>query len=205
MIMMRLLVFIVYLLLSLSVFSQEAGLLKAEIKTKSKLNKLSKSQGFELVGISARFGKGMENVTKVEESITSIVYSGDTLLVEVSLVANCCASFIAELETTNDKILNIIFEKNDINCLCLKGIYLTYKIIAEKGEYAFQMNGAPIKMRKIDPNAETEEMELWDNGNMKSIKVFIGGVLHTEHLFDEDGERTKSLFYKGKEVTEKVY
>ena len=67
------------------------------------------------------------------------------------------------------------------------------------------MNGTPIKMRKIDPNAETEEMELWDNGNIKSIKVFIGGVMHTEHLFDEAGKRTKSLFYKGKEVAEKVY
>jgi hypothetical protein len=203
--MMRLLVFILSLLLSLSVLSQEAGLLKAEIKTKSKLNKLSKSQGFELVGISARFGKGMENITKVEESVTNIEYSGDTLLVEVSLVANCCASFVAELETTNNKILNIVFEKNDINCLCLKGIYLTYKIIAKKGEYAFQMNGTPIKMRKIDPNAETEEMELWDNGNMKSIKVFIGGVLHTEHLFDEAGKRTKTLNYEGSKIIEKNY
>ena len=203
--MMRLLVFILSLLLSLSVLSQEAGLLKAEIKTKSKLNKLSKSQGFELVGISARFGKGMENITKVEESVTNIEYSGDTLLVEVSLVANCCASFVAELETTNDKIFNIVFEKNDINCLCLKGIYLTYKIIAKKGEYAFQMNGTPIKMRKIDPNAETEEMELWDNGNMKSIKVFIGGVLHTEHLFDEAGKRTKTLNYEGSKIIEKNY
>ena len=203
--MMRLLVFILSLLLSLSVLSQEAGLLKAEIKTKSKLNKLSKSQGFELVGISVRFGKGMENITKVEESVTNIEYSGDTLLVEVSLVANCCASFVAELETTNDKILNIVFEKNDINCLCLKGIYLTYKIIAKKGEYAFQMNGTPIKMRKIDPNAETEEMELWDNGNMKSIKVFIGGVLHTEHLFDEAGKRTKTLNYEGSKIIEKNY
>ena len=60
-------------------------------------------------------------------------------------------------------------------------------------------------MRKIDPNAETEEMELWDNGNMKSIKVFIGGVLHTEHLFDEAGKRTKTLNYEGSKIIEKNY
>ena len=202
--MTRLLVLTFSLFLSFSVFSQQAGLLKAEVKTKSKHNKLSKSQGFELVIVSARFGKGMENITKVEEAITSLEYSGDTIIVEVSLVANCCASFVAELETTNDKTLNIIIEKNDINCLCLKGIYLTYKIIGEKGEYAFQMNGAPINMRKIDPNAETEEMEFWDNGNMKSIKMFIGGILHTEYLFNEIGERTKTLKYEGNKIIEKT-
>ncbi len=203
--MIRLFLFILSLLLSFSVLSQETGLLKAEIKAKSKHNKISKSKGFELVGISARFGKGMENTTKVEESVTNIEYSGDTLLVEVSLVANCCASFVAELEITNDKTLNIVFEKNDINCLCLKGIYLTYKIIAKQGDYAFQMNGTPIKMRKVDPNAETEEIEFWGNGNMKSIKMYLGTKLKTEHLYDESGKRTKTLNYEGLKVTEKTY
>jgi len=178
--MIRLFLFILSLLLSFSVLSQETGLLKAEIKAKSKHNKISKSKGFELVGISARFGKGMENTTKVEESVTNIEYSGDTLLVEVSLVANCCASFVAELEITNDKTLNIVFEKNDINCLCLKGIYLT-------------------------SNAETEEIEFWGNGNMKSIKMYLGTKLKTEHLYDESGKRTKTLNYEGLKVTEKTY
>ena len=82
---------------------------------------------------------------------------------------------------------------------------LTYKIIAKQGDYAFQMNGTPIKMRKVDPNAETEEIEFWGNGNMKSIKMYLGTKLKTEHLYDESGKRTKTLNYEGLKVTEKTY
>ncbi|MBL4652666.1 MAG: hypothetical protein JKY53_07345 [Flavobacteriales bacterium] len=202
---MKLFPLLLALTLAFPGFTQEHKLLKAEIKSKSKLNKTSTEKGFEFVAISARFGKGMENLTKVEEAVTSIEYSGDTLVVEVSLVANCCASFVAELETVDNKTLNFVFEKNDIDCLCLKGIYLTYKILAPKGDYNFQMNGTPIEMRRIDPNKETEEMEFWDNGNMKSIKMYIGETLHTEHLYDESGKRTKTLFHKDGKVIEKSY
>ena len=203
--MIKLLPLLFALSLAFSGFTQEHELLKAEIKLKSKLNKASKTKGFEFVAISARFGKGMENITRVEEAVTKTERSGDTLIVEVSLVANCCASFVAELETVNDNTFNFVFEKNDIDCLCLKGIYLTYKIIAPKGDYNIQMNGSPIEMRKIDPNKETEKMEFWDNGNMKSIKMYIGGKLHTEHQYDESGKRVKTFFHKDGQVIEKIY
>ncbi|MBL4625932.1 MAG: hypothetical protein JKY42_12450 [Flavobacteriales bacterium] len=203
--MIKLLPLFLSLLLTLSGVSQEHELLKAEIKAKSKLNKTSASKGFEFVAITARFGKGMENLTKVSEAISDIRFSGDTLLVEASLVANCCVSFVAELEVIDNRTLNFVFEKNDIDCLCLKGIYLTYKIIAPKGEYAFQMNGTNIELRKVDPNAEREEMEFWDSGNMKSIKMYKGEKLHTEHQYNEAGKRIKTLFYKDGKVTEKLY
>jgi hypothetical protein len=202
---MRSLFLITVIFISVSVFGQDHELLKAEIKSKSKLNKSSKAKGYEFVSISARFGKGMENHTKVREEVTAVDYSEDTLIVELSLVANCCASFITELEAVNDKTINFVFEKNDIDCLCLKGIYLTYKIIAPKSEYTFQMNGSTVEQRKIDPNAEREEMEFWDNGNMKSIKMYIGEILHTEHQYDDKGERVKTLIYEGDKIIERTY
>ncbi len=202
---MKYLTLILALFLAIGMYAQDTELLQASVKSKSKLIKANKSKGFELVGISARFGKGMENVSKVNEAITSVQQSGDTLLVEASLVANCCASFVAELDVLDQNTLNLIFEKNDIDCLCLKGIYLTYKIIAPIDDYQFQLNGNPVKLRKIDPNEEREEIEFWENGNMKSIKMYIGEVLHTEHLFDATGKRVKTISYRDGIKEEKTY
>lgn len=203
---MKKLIFILasLILVSFSMAQEEHEFLKTEIKAKSKLNKSSKANGFDLVGISARFGKDMENHTKVNEELTKVARSGDTLIVEASIVANCCASFVTEIEA-KDNIINLLFEKNDIDCMCLKGIYLTYKILAPNRDYNFQINGNAAEIRKIDPNAEREEMEFWDNGNMKAIKLYKGELLHTEHRFDETGKRVKTLFYKDGQVIEKTY
>lgn len=177
-----------------SVLSQE--LLITEIDQSSKNIKSNKKLGKELIGISARFGTEQENQTQILEEFTYKEMSKDTLIVEVATVANCCASFIVDLETQKDNKLNLLYTLKNIDCECLKGFYLTYKILGGTLNDEIQLNGKVLKKRELNPNEEQEKIEFWPNGNIKSIKMFLGTEITSESQFDENGIPTKTIRYK---------
>lgn len=203
--MKKLLTLITLIIVSTLVFSQEQ-LPKTSIVKNSTYKNGNKQKGFELIGVSARFGTKMENQVKVEESIILREFIYDTLIVEVVTPANCCASFECELQVKENNTLNLKFTKEDQDCFCLRGIYLSYKIaVKSRTDNSIELNGKPLEYRKHDPNESRDVTEYYDNGQLKSVKMYLGDELKRVSYFDETGKRTKMIMYNNGQVIEKNY
>jgi hypothetical protein len=181
-------------------------LLKTAVNTNSKFKEQNKNLGYELVDVSARFGSHMEESEKMKVAITNREYIGDTLFVEVVTIANCCASFLCDLEVNDNHNINLLFELNDQDCNCLKGIYLNYKILVKQREkHTITLNGHEMHFREHDPNESREEMEYYPDGKIKVIKMYLGSELKRVTYLDEMGKRTKMLMYNNGKVIEKNF
>lgn len=191
---------------SLAFAQQEEDLLQTAIKQNSTFKTKNAELGYQLLDVTARFATKMESQEKINESITNREFIYDTLLIEVVTPANCCASFECELEAKDAERINLKFTKEDQNCLCLKGIYLTYKILVKsRHDNIIELNGKQLEYRKHDPNESRDVTEYYDNGQVKSIKMYLGAELKRVSYFDENGKRTKMLMYNGGKVIEKNY
>jgi hypothetical protein len=71
--------------------------------------------------------------------------------------------------------LNLIFEKMDQDCLCLRVVSLTYKIATHlRLNTIIELNGNELDYRKHDPNESRDVTELYATGQVKSIKMYLG-------------------------------
>lgn len=193
-------------LASTLLYAQDNELLKTSINQNSSYNQSNKNKGYELIGVTARFGSKLESKEKVEETITVREFIYDTMYVEVVTPANCCASFECDLEVKENDKLDLKFVLSDQDCNCLSGIYLTYKIaVKSRNDNVIELNGKELSYRKFDPNESRDVTEYYENGQIKTIKMYLGDELKRISYFDETGKRTKMIMYNNGKAIEKNY
>jgi hypothetical protein len=196
------------LLYCTQVYTQtRADLLHTSIVEDSHYKENNKTIGYELIAVTARFGTAAENAEKIIESITLREIIRDTMFIEIETAANCCAAFSCELEVKSKDRINLKFEKSEQDCFCLKGIFLTYQIAInhDLDHQEIELNGKHLEYRKFDPNESRDVLEKYEDGTIKSMKMYLGHTLKRVTYFDEHGNRTKMIMYNNGKVIEKNF
>ena len=113
-----------------------------KIADTSKLNFLSKNLGYDLIDFSVSPCLKPPTERNVKNDIFNSFYSNDTLTLEINVTANCCNSFLAEIQVKNDSTINLIYSGYGDICLCNCCFNLRYTILTNRNEFTeIQING----------------------------------------------------------------
>ena len=74
--------------------------------------------------LSCGSGEELDGINKISE----VQQSDSTLIFRICIENNCCKSYLAEIEITEDSILNMIYHDYGYICMCNCNFCLDYKI-----------------------------------------------------------------------------
>jgi len=165
----------------------------------SKHNKESELKGFRLVELQPS-PCSSEATYDLLQRMKRVSFHNDTLDIELSIVANCCASFIGEIEVQNDTTLNLILIEYGLECFCHCCFDVTYRVETKHDVFSdFRLNGRIVSLTDRVFKERTEEKELYENGELKSLTHKLEGEIQEIIYYDRLGKVTQRDFYRNGE------
>lgn len=173
-----------------------------KIKDSSILNFQSSEKGFNLkeFTISPCNSEPDGKMNRISE----LNYTDGKLNIDVSITANCCGSFLGEIEVLNDSTLNLKYSVYGDECFCACCFTLNYSISSEKNPFSlFKLNGIPIDQTEKVYKSKNIEYEYYENGELKKkIHKYQGEIIGIEY-YDLEGRKTKTEYYINGKIIER--
>lgn len=125
----------------------------------------------------------------------------DTLRIEVVITANCCASFLGEIQIKNDTTLNILYTEYGDECFCHCSFNIIYTIVAKENKLnSYELNGTEIIESDSIFDKENigiiQELEYYENGNIKNKTFIRNNDTLGRSYYDENGAYIRHEKYK---------
>jgi hypothetical protein len=181
----------------------EPAVFPTKIKDSSILNFQSSEKGFDLneFTISPCNSESWGNIL---HRISSLNYIDSNLNLEVAIMANCCSSFLGEIEIIDDSTLNLIYTENGGECFCSCCFTLNYSIQCNKNPFKkFKLNGQTIERTDRIYKKEEKTKEFHSNGEIKKLIYKVEDEIRIITYFDETGKKTKTEYYRNGKVFER--
>lgn len=95
----------------------------------SRKNELSKNKGYNLIILkSTDCQKKVGPDVEIKDEVNFVTKSDSLWVAELNIFANCCYSFLGEIEIINDTIMNFVYHGYGTRCFCTCCFGLIYEI-----------------------------------------------------------------------------
>lgn len=163
----------------------------------SVLNQQSKMKGYELVKLTPSTCDESLMGMPIKERIVRKIYHKDTLEIDVGFSANCCSSFLGEIQVKNDTTLNLIFKEYGMECFCHCCFQLTYHIVTKDQKLtSFELNGKAIIETNQVLKKATHEKEFYPSGKLKKTIHKLDDEIIRVHHYDTRRKMIQIDYYR---------
>lgn len=174
-----------------------------KIKDSSILNFQSSEKGFNLKEFTIS-PCNSESKGNILHRISSLNYTDNNLNLEIAITANCCSSFLGEIEVLNDSTLNLIYTEYGGECFCSCCFTLNYSIQCNKNPLKiFKLNGKSIEQTDRIYKKEEKIKEFHPNGKIKKLIYMVEDDIRIITYYDENGTQTKKEYYRNGKMIER--
>jgi hypothetical protein len=169
----------------------------------SSVNKASADLGYKLTRLQlSPCDASVSGIAK--ERIARKEFTEDQIEIEVAINANCCSSFLGEIEILSDSILNLKYTEYGEQCMCSCCFHLTYTIETNNLSFnSYQLNGTEIVETDQVSKKENCYEEYYDNGELKRVVCSVDNEVVFIKSYDFEGELTKTEYVVDGKLIEK--